>query len=70
MAQLWDYLFKGDIVFDLLEQGLKQRYPDIEFVSWREFGNTHGANEKDALDKLPDRLRALGVDAVISGMAC
>ena len=26
----------------LLEEGLKKRYPGIKFVSWREFGNTHG----------------------------
>jgi hypothetical protein len=70
VAQLWDELFKGDIVFELLEEGLKAQYPDIEFVSWREFGSTHGAHEKDALAELPKRLRAMGVDAVISGMAC
>ena len=70
VAQLWDELFKGDIVFDLLEQGLKERYPDIEFVSWREFGSTHGGMEREALEALPEKLRAMGVDAVISGMAC
>jgi hypothetical protein len=70
IAQLWDELFKGDVVFDLLEAGLKQRYPGIRFVSWRTFGSTHGGNEKAALAALPQRLRELGVDAVVSGMAC
>ncbi|AOB31266.1 hypothetical protein AKI39_12020 [Bordetella sp. H567] len=70
VAQLWDELYKGDQVFTLLEEGLKARYPDIRFVSWREFGSTHGAGERDALARLPQRLRELGVDAVISGMAC
>ena len=70
VAQLWDELFKGDEVFALLEEGLKARFPDIRFVSWREFGSTHGAMEKDALARLPQRLTELGVDAVISGMAC
>ena len=70
VAQLWDELFKGDVVFDLLEEGLKQRYPGIRFVSWREFGSTHGGNEKAALAALPQRLKALGADAVVSGMAC
>jgi hypothetical protein len=70
VAQLWDELFKGDVVFDLLEEGLKQRYPGIRFVSWREFGSTHGGNEREVLAKLPERLRELGVDAVVSGMAC
>ena len=70
VAQLWDQLFKGDVVFNLLEEGLKQRYPGIKFISWRDFGSTHGGEEKDVLEKLPARLRELGVDAVISGMAC
>ena len=70
VAQLWDELFKGDVVFELLEEGLRKRYPGIKFVSWRTFGSTHGGNEKAALAALPQRLRDLGVDAVMSGMAC
>ena len=70
VAQLWDYLFKGDEVFALLEEGLRARYPNIRFISWRDFGSTHGDDEKEALAALPARLKALGVDAVISGMAC
>ena len=70
VAQIWDYLFKGDEVFELLEEGLKKRYPGIKFVSWREFGSTHGGEEKEALAALPARFKELGVDAVISGMAC
>ena len=34
VAQLWDYLFRGDEVFDYLEAGLKERYPSIKFVTW------------------------------------
>jgi hypothetical protein len=70
VAQLWDELFKGDVVFDVLEEGLKKRYPGIKFVSWRTFGSTHGGNEKEALAALPQKLRDLRVDAVMSGMAC
>jgi hypothetical protein len=70
VAQLWDELFKGDIVFELLEEGLRKRYPGINFVSWREFGSTHGGREREVLAALPARLKELGVDAVVSGMAC
>lgn len=70
VAQLWDELFKGDVVFELLEEGLKKRYPGVNFVSWREFGSTHGGNERAALAALPQKLRDRGVDAVLSGMAC
>jgi hypothetical protein len=70
VAQLWDYLFRGDEVFDVLEEGLKARYPTSQFVSWREFGNVHGEDELQVLAELPGRLKAMGVDAVICGMAC
>ena len=47
IAQLWDFIFSGDKVFEALEEGIRKRYPDVRFVSWREFGNTHGADERD-----------------------
>jgi len=70
VAQLWDYLFRGDQIFELLEEGLKARFPGVRFVNWREFGSTHGGEERAALAALPQRFKELGVDAVISGMAC
>ena len=70
VAQLWDYLFAGDEVFAALEKKLAESYPDIRWVSWREFGTTHGVNEKELLASLPQRFRELGVDAAISCMAC
>jgi len=70
VAQLWDFMFRGDEVFALLEEALKQRYPGVKFISWRVLGNTHAADEREVLAALPERLRALGVDAAISGMGC
>ncbi len=70
VAQLWDFLFYGDEVFDELEKQLRARYPEVNFVSWREFGSTHAVNEKQLLDSLPQRFKELGVDAAISSMAC
>lgn len=70
VAQLWDYLFAGDEVFSELEQQLRAKYPDVRFVSWREFGSTHAVNEKELLASLPQRFKDLGVDAAISSMAC
>ncbi len=70
VAQLWDYLFKGDEVFALLEEGLREKFPDIRFVRWSEFGNTHGSEERDVLATLPQRFRELHVDAMISGIGC
>jgi len=70
VAQVWDHVFRGDEVFEFLESGLKARFPGVRFVSWREFGSTHGSEEREVVAALPQRFRELGVDAVISGMGC
>ena len=70
VAQVWDDLFRGDEIFPILEEALGERFPDVKFVGYRTFGSTHGANEHEVLRNLPARMRELGVDAVISGMAC
>lgn len=70
VAQLWDYVFRGDEVFALLEEGLKERFLDVKWVSWKDFGSTHGSEEREVLAALPQKLKELKVDAVISGMGC
>lgn len=70
VAQLWDFLFAGDEIYDALETKLRETYPDVKFISWREFGSTHGSNEREVLASLPQRFKELGVDAAISSMAC
>jgi hypothetical protein len=70
VAELWDWIFKGDVMFDVFEQELAKRYPGIKFVSWKEFGEVHGANEKEVLAALPERLKQFNVDAVICGVGC
>jgi hypothetical protein len=71
VAQLWDYVYRGDEIYLNLESALRERFPGVEFVSWREFGNTHGPDERSIIQSLPQRLKELGVDAVISSVgAC
>ncbi len=70
VCQLWDYLFRGDEIFEMLEGKLEERYPGVKFIRWSEFGSTHGEDEAEILAGLPKRLEELGVDAVISGMGC
>lgn len=67
---LWDWVFKGDIILDVFEKELTKRYPGIKFVSWKEFGEIHGSNEKAVLAALPDKLRRFHCDAVICGVGC
>ena len=70
IAQLWEYVFRGDEVFAALEEGLKERYPNIRWVSWKDFGSTHGSEEREVLASIPKKIKELGIDAVVSGMGC
>ena len=70
VAFLWDYVFRGDELFPVLADELTTRFDSIEIVSFEEFGNLHGADEKERVIRLPDDLRSRGVDAVVSGMGC
>ncbi len=70
VAFLWDYLFRGDELFPILAQQLEARFVGVEIVEYIEFGNLHGADEKERVGRLPDDLRSRGVDAVVSGMGC
>lgn len=70
IAFLWDDLFRGDEIFAVIQRELGQRFAGMRFVPHTEFGSTHGADENEVLERLPGQLRALGVDAVVSGMGC
>lgn len=68
VAELWDYIFRGDAMFARIREQLSTRYPGIRFVEFAEFGDIHGAGRDLVLAALPDRLRELGCDAVITGV--
>ena len=70
VAFLWDYLFRGDELFPVLDKELRSRFEAIDIVGYEEFGNLHGPDEKERVGRLPDDLRDRGVDAVVSGMGC
>jgi hypothetical protein len=68
VAELWDFLYRGDEVFPVLREELTRRYPDVRFVEYETFGNMHGDDEQEALERLPQLLREHNVDAVIAGV--
>lgn len=70
VAFLWDYVFRGDELFPVLADELRDRFDRIEILDYPEFGNLHGADENERIGRLPDDLRTRGVDAVVSGMGC
>jgi len=69
IAFLWDYLFRGDEIFAVVEAALRERYAGISFMDWREIGNIHGGDERAIVAALPARLKAAGVDAAIVAVA-
>ena len=70
VAFLWDYLFRGDEIFPVLQAELVERFPDVEIVDHDVFGNTHGGDEKEMVAALPNGLSSRHIDAVVSAMGC
>jgi hypothetical protein len=68
IAEVWDYIFRGDLIYPIIRDLLRARYPGIKFIDWTHFGNTHGPKQREIVAGLADKLRALGADAVISGI--
>ncbi|MBI4308558.1 MAG: hypothetical protein HY684_07125 [Chloroflexi bacterium] len=55
-------------MFPIIEEKLRQRYPDLKFVRWDAFGNIQGPDEPEVIAALPGLLRKHGCDIVISGV--
>jgi hypothetical protein len=68
VAAVWDYLFRGDEMFDIVSRKLAARYPGIRFVSHETFGNVHGTRQRELVAALPEKLRLHEVDAVITSV--
>lgn len=68
IAELWDFIFRGEVIYPAIRALLEARYPGIKFVPYAEFGNTHGPKQREIVAGLPQKLRALGVNGVISGI--
>jgi hypothetical protein len=70
IAFLWDDLFRGDEIWPILKGELASRFPNLSFVDHDAFGSTHGDDEHRVLAELPDKIRSMKIDAVVSGMGC
>ncbi len=67
---VWDYLFRGEEIFPVIEHELRRRFPGIEVVGYDVFGNIHGSHEKALVEVLPGTLDEHGIDAVVVGNGC
>jgi hypothetical protein len=70
VAYLWDELFRGPEMFEVISEVATERHGDVAFVGWEEFGNFHAsaAEERRVLDALPELLRAHRVDLVVAAV--
>jgi len=68
VAELWDYVYRGDSMFEVIRAELTARYEGIRFVGYAEFGNIHGATEKEVIAGLSQRFVEYGVAAAIVGV--
>ena len=71
VAYLWDELFRGPEMFDVISSVARERFgDDVTFVGWEEFGNFHAsaAEERRVLEALPELLRAHRVDLVVAAV--
>ena len=69
VAFAWDYVFRGDVMFDEIRKQLAERFPGINFVGHDEIGNIHGSDERAIVAAMPRRFKDMGVDAAIIGVA-
>jgi len=67
---LWDYVFRGEEIFPVLEKSISERYENVEFIGYEKFGSTFGGDEHSVLSELPRLLKDFKIDAVISGIGC
>ena len=68
VAELWDVIFRGEEIYPLVREHIKSLFPSVKFVPHTEFGNFHGAREREIVASLPEKLRRHGVDAAIVGI--
>jgi hypothetical protein len=62
---LWNFQFHGDEFFAAARAALEAEHGPLEFVGPEAYGNIHGHDEEDVLERLPELLLATEVDSVI-----
>ena len=67
ICEVWNYSFKGEETYPILETLLREQYPKVEFVGYDNFGNIHGYDEVAVNAALPGNLKKFQCDAVIAG---
>lgn len=68
ICELWNYAFRGDDSFSIIEKLMKDKYPGLNFIPYENFGNIHDPSEEaKMMAELPAKLKKFKCDAVIAG---
>jgi hypothetical protein len=65
IAFVWDYMFRGDEMWEIIKAGISAEYPTAEFVGYDKFGNIHGPTETGVPSDLLENIDREGVDAAV-----
>lgn len=71
VAEVWNEDFKGDIMFPIYRELLKERFPGVKIVPYTDIPRASlkgtPSYQKEVLDSIMAALKAKGADAVITG---
>lgn len=71
VAEVWNEDFKGDIMFPMYREMLKERFPDVKIVPYTEIPRASlkgtPSYQREVLDSIIAALREKGADAIITG---
>lgn len=71
VAEIWNEDFKGDIMFPIYRELLKERFPDVKIVPYTDlpYASLKGtpSYQREVLNDIMAALKAKGADAVITG---
>lgn len=69
VAFLWNYAFRGDLMYEVVRHELRERFPGVRFVDHEVFENFHGGtDEREVMACIPGRLRDHRANAAIIGV--
>jgi hypothetical protein len=71
VAEVWNEDFKGDIMFPIYRELLKERFPEVKIVPYTDipYASLKGtpSYQREVLNDIIATLKAKGADAVITG---
>jgi len=65
---IWDYLFHGDRIFEVLREHVHAHFEDVTFVGPEIFGNIHGPDEDEIIAALPNVVDRERLDSIVAAV--